>query len=105
MGEFIPYSRMAPDQIYTKEYLKNLRKQDNVIFDGEGVHAIRIIERKVNAPLLEILTEDDGCLQSCKPPMLFDVYWTDSLIDNLTEARDYAIKNYARKLAKEKKGK
>lgn len=53
------YFASAPDQEYTKEFLK------------------------------QILGEDDGYLFSYDHPIRFDLYWTDGLIKQLEDAKKY----------------
>lgn len=62
------YFASAPDQEYTKEFLKQIREEDLVIYDGKACHAVRIIPRKDMNPLFEILGEDDGNLFSYDYP-------------------------------------
>lgn len=83
------YRVCAPDQSFTTEFLKEIRERDLVIYDGRACHAVRIIPRKGINPLFEILGEDDGSLFSCKGPELFDMGWTDGLIKQLEDAKDY----------------
>lgn len=83
------YSVFAPDQTYTKKFLKEIKKKDLVIYDGNACHAVRIIPRKGYEPLFEILGEDDGCLFSYDHPINFSMYWTDSLIKQLIDAKLY----------------
>lgn len=83
------YFIAAPNQSYTKEFLKEIRKRDLVVYDGEAAHAIRIIPRKGMNPLFEILGEDDGCLFSISRSEQFDMYYTDGLIKQLEEAKKY----------------
>ena len=83
------YLASAPDQEYTKKFLKQIRKEDLVIYDGKACHAVRIIPRKYMNPLFEILGEDDGNLFSYDYPIRFDLYWTDGLIKQLEDAKKY----------------
>ena len=83
------YLASAPDQEYTKEFLKQIRKEDLVIYDGKACHAVRIIPRKDMNPLFEILGEDDGNLFSYDYPIRFDLYWTNGLIKQLEDAKKY----------------
>lgn len=83
------YSVFAPDQTYTKKFLKEIKKKDLVIYDGNACHAVRIIPRKGYEPLFEILGEDDGCLFSYDHPINFSMCWTDSLIKQLIDAKLY----------------
>ena len=87
-------SEMAPDQVYTKAYLKKLREEDLVIYDGTGCYAVKIIPREnIDHPLFEILGEDDGFLFSMKRGATFDIYWTDALIKQLNDAKMFWEKN------------
>ena len=87
-------SGIAPNQVYTKAYLKKLREEDLVIFDGNGCYAVKIIPRKdMDHPLFEILGEDDGFLFSLKNGASFDIYWTDALIKQLNDAKLFWEKN------------
>lgn len=83
------YVVSAPDQEYTKKFLKQIREEDLVIYDGKACHAVRIIPRKYMNPLFEILGEDDGNLFSYDHPIRFDLYWTDGLIKQLEDAKKY----------------
>lgn len=83
------YSVLAPDQTYTEEFLKEIRERDLIIYDGNACHAVRIIPRKNMNPLFEILGEDDGQLFSYDHSIQFDLYWTDSLIKQLEDAKKY----------------
>ena len=89
------YRVSAPDQSFTREFLKEIRERDLVIYDGRACHAVRIIPRKGINPLFEILTQDDGTLSSCESGEIFDMGWTDGLIKQLEEAKEYweRIKN------------
>ena len=89
-----PYSVSAPDQEFTPEFLEQIKKDDNVVFNGYGVHAIRIIPRSnADTPLFELLGEDDGQLFSYEHPVVFNMYWADSLIRQIQEAKEYWEKN------------
>lgn len=83
------YRVWAPDQEYTDEFLKEIRERDLVIYNPGGCHAIRIIPRKGNEPLFELLVEDDGMLFSYEDPVVFSSYWADSLINVIKEANDF----------------
>lgn len=83
------YFASAPDQEYTKKFLKQIREEDLVIYDGKACHAVRILLRKDENPLFEILGEDDGYLFSYDPPIKFDLHWTDGLIKQLEDAKKY----------------
>lgn len=83
------YRILAPDQTYTKEFLRKIRKEDLVVYDGKACHAVRIIPRVEMNPLFEILGEDDGCLFSYNHDITFDMSWTDGLIKQLEEAKIY----------------
>ena len=83
------YFVFAPNQEYTKEFLKEIRKRDLVVYDGRACHAVRIIPRRGMNPLFEILGEDDGALFSINHSMQFDMHWTDDLIKQLEEAKKY----------------
>ena len=37
------YFASAPDHEYTKKFLKQIREEDQVIYDGKAFHAVRII--------------------------------------------------------------
>ena len=89
------YYAFAPDQEYTEDFLKEIREKDLVVYDGMACHAVRIIPRKGNNPLFEILGEDDGQLFSYDHSIKFDMYWTDDLIKQLKDAKKYweEIKN------------
>ena len=83
------YFASAPDQEYTKKFLKQIREEDLVIYDGKACHAVRILPRKDENPLFEILGEDDGYLFSYDHPIKFDLHWTDGLIKQLEDAKKY----------------
>jgi len=89
------YFASAPDQEYTKEFLKQIREEDLVVYDGKACHAVRILPRKGENPLFEILGEDDGYLFSYDSPIKFDLHWADGLIKQLEDAKKYwgKIKN------------
>ena len=83
------YRVMAPDQVFTTEFLNEIKERDLVIYDGHACHAVRIIPRKGINPLFENLGQDDGSLFSCNGPELFDMGWTDGLIKQLEDAKKY----------------
>ena len=83
------YFASAPYQEYTKKFLKQIREEDLVIYDGKACHAVRILPRKDENPLFEILGEDDGYLFSYDHPIKFDLHWTDGLIKQLEDAKKY----------------
>lgn len=88
------YFVSTPNQEYTDEFLKQIRKEDLVVFDGNACHVIKIHPKNSN-PLFELLGEDDGYLFSYDHPVKFDLYWTDGLIKQLEDAKKYwnKIKN------------
>ena len=49
------YFASAPDQEYTKEFLKQIRKEDLVVYDGKACHAIRILPRNGETHCLKFL--------------------------------------------------
>ena len=79
----------APDQVYTKAFLKEIKEKHLVVYDGKACHAVRIIPRKNCNPLFEILGEDDGYLFSYDHSVKFDLFWTDGLIKQLEDAKKY----------------
>ena len=83
------YSVCAPEQTYTEEFLKQIREEDLVVYDGNACHAVRIIPRKGMNPLFEILGEDDGQLFTYDHQVRFDMSWTDGLIKQLEDAKKY----------------
>ena len=83
------YSVCAPEQTYTEEFLKQIREEDLVVYDGKACHAVRIIPRKGMNPLFEILGEDDGQLFTYDHQVSFDISWTDGLIKQLEDAKKY----------------
>ena len=83
------YFVSAPYQEYTKEFLKKIKENDLVIYDGRACHAVRIIPRKSSNPLFEILRVDDGNLFSSKHEVMFDMHYTDGLIKQLEDAKKY----------------
>ena len=82
----------APGQIYTQEYLKELRDKYNIIYNGTGIYAFKIIPRKTTNPLLQLFSEDDGMLSSTNET--FDISWTRSVIAGLQEVYDYWREKY-----------
>lgn len=83
------YQFFAPDQVWTDEIIKKIRKEDNVIYH-KGVFGIRIIPRNNTNPLFEVLMEDDGYLQTANHSILFDAAWSDDFISVLEDAKGYA---------------
>ena len=83
------YRVLALDQTFTKKFLEEIKERELVIYDGKACHAVRIIPRKNANPLFEILGQDDGCLFSYDHPIQFDSYWTDGLIKQLEDAKEY----------------
>ena len=83
------YRISASEQEYTKEFLEDIKKRDLVVYDGRACHAVRIIPRKNMNPLFEILGEDDGSLFSFDHSVEFDLFWTDGLIKQLKDAKEY----------------
>lgn len=83
------YFASASDQEYTKEFLKQIREEDLVVYDGKACHAVRILPRNGENPLFEILGEDGGYLFSYDHPIRFDLHWTDGLIKQLEDAKKY----------------
>ena len=69
---------------------KEIREKYNIIYDGKGCYAVRIIPRDGMAPLFQLMVEDDGGLYS--KDICFDIYWTDGLIKQLQDAKKYAEK-------------
>lgn len=49
------YFASNPSQEYTKEFLKQIREEDLVIYDGKACHAVRIIPKKVQTHCLKSL--------------------------------------------------
>lgn len=47
------YFVSAPNQEYTKEFLKEIKENDLVVYDGKACHAVRIIPRKGRNPLFK----------------------------------------------------
>lgn len=85
-----PYFVSAPDQTYTKKFLKQIEKEDLVVFDGSACHAVKIWPRgKDQNPLFELLGEDDGMLFSYDHAVVFDLFWVDGLIKQLQDAKAY----------------
>lgn len=84
------YTYAAPDQFWSDEVIKTIRKRDNVIYH-KGVFGIRIIPRENSNPLLELLSEDDGFLQSSDRAgaRIVDASWADDLISVLEDAKGY----------------
>ena len=84
------YQFFAPDQYWSDEVIAKIRKRDNVIYH-KGVFGIRIIPMKSMSPMFELLSEDDGFLQSCDRPYakVFNAEWADDLISVLEDAKGY----------------
>ena len=80
----------APNQTYTKKYLAELKDKYGIIYDGKGCFAFKVIPRKMNNPLVQILAEDDGNL--FETDIKFDIYWIKDFINNLQAAQTYADK-------------
>lgn len=84
----------AYDQRWDDATLKELWEKHNIIFmpdRKDAVHAVMIIEREGENPLIAIGVEDDGTLYfdrsngTFKPA--FDAYWIDSLVRTLLKAK------------------
>jgi hypothetical protein len=71
----------APDQNYTKAYLKILKDDYNIYYDGYGCHAFKVIPRTHSNPLIQLFTEDDGYL--CATDITFDAHWAQNLTASL----------------------
>lgn len=87
---FYIFTPSEDEQVWTKKFLKKIKKEKNIIYDGKTCYGIRIIPRKEYNPLLEIMVEDDGGLYSTD--VAFDLDWVDGLINVLQEAKEYAQK-------------
>ena len=87
---------IAENQEWDADTLKELREKHNIIFmtSGSGICPIMIIPREINSPLIAIGSEDDGCITFEKHYGQFmnsmDIYWIDSLIADLKEAKEFA---------------
>lgn len=85
-----------PEQSWSDEVIEEIKREHLVIFNRKWRHAVRIIPRENTNPLFQILVEDDGALfVSNRQGLEFDMHWTDSIIEALTEAKKYweEIKN------------
>ena len=78
------------EQFWTDRFLKEIKKKYNIIFDGHGCYAIRVIPRENANPLFAIMSEDDGALY--ETDVVFDAEWTDSFIKCLENAKEYCKK-------------
>ena len=75
-------------QCWTKSFLKQIRDEHNIIFDGKGCLAVRIIPNPdSDYPSLSIMIQDDGMLFESKTKV--SMYWVDELIELLEEAKKY----------------
>lgn len=84
----------AYDQHWDNATLKELWEKHQIIFMPGGkdaVHPVMIIEREGENSLIAIGVEDDGTLyfdrQNGTFKHTFDVYWIDSLVKTLLEAK------------------
>ena len=84
----------AYDQCWDDATLKELWDEHNIIFMPDGidaVHAVMIIEREEESPLIAIGVEDDGTLYFERKygqfKHGFDVHWIDSLVKTLLKAK------------------
>lgn len=85
----------AYDQRWDNATLKELWEEHNIIFMPDGkdaVHAVMIIEREGEGPLIAIGVEDDGTLYFDRRygffKHAFDAYWIDSLVRTLLKAKE-----------------
>lgn len=83
------------EQCWKKPFLKKIREEYNVIFDGKGCLAVRILDSERDFPLVSLMIEDDGALHEtdCR----FSMYWADGLIKNLEETMKYCKKQQKKK--------
>lgn len=83
----------AEDQCWDDATLKQLWEEHSVVFmtSGDGVMPVKIVGSK-DHPLFVIGSEDDGAIRFKtyygQYENTFDPYWLDSLIADLTEARN-----------------
>lgn len=84
----------AYDQCWDGATLKELWEEHNIIFMPDGidaVHAVMIVKREGEHPLISIGVEDDGTLYFDRRygffKHAFDSYWIDSLVKTLLEAK------------------
>lgn len=84
----------AYDQCWDDATLKELWDEHNIIFMPDGidaVHAVMVIEREEERPLIAIGFEDDGTLYFDRRygafKHAFDSYWIDSLVKTLLKAK------------------
>lgn len=80
----------AENQSWDKETLKQLKNEYNIFYDGIGCFGFEVISRGRSNPLIRIYVEDDGFLH--KTDIEFDIYWLESFIKNLLDAKNYAYK-------------
>ena len=82
-------------QCWKESFLKKIRDEYNVIFDGKGCLAVRILNGECEYPIVSLMIEDDGMLHetNCK----FSMFWADGLIKNLKETMKYCKKQQKKK--------
>jgi len=72
--------------ISTKEGIERLLKEENIVFNGNGIYALKILPRYGENPLIQMYSEDDESLYETNEK--FDVYWIDDLIDVLNKTKE-----------------
>lgn len=73
--------------IWTKDGMERLLEEENIVYNGVGVHAFEIIERSgISNPLIKLLSEDDGSLSETEE--CFDSGWIDDLIQTLQMTKE-----------------
>lgn len=84
----------AYDQCWNDATLKELWEEHSIIFMPDGidaVHAVMIVKREGESPLIAIGVEDDGTLYFDRRygffKHAFNSYWIDSLVKTLLEAK------------------
>jgi len=85
------------DCISWKDSEEELLQKYNIIYDGHGVHPIKIIYREKYKPIFVIGGEDDGHIWFKKRSMnqfenSFDCSWANNLIESLQKALEI-VKN------------
>lgn len=85
-------------QCWKKPFLKRIKDEYNVIFDGVGCLAVRIHPNPPDSeypPIISLMIEDDGALHEtdCR----FNMIFADELIENLEKAQEHWKKQQKKK--------
>lgn len=77
------------NECFTKEDIKSLWEDHNILYLEDGIIAIWIEERENASPLIHIMDEDDGHIfWHKKTDRRFDSLWLDNYIQTLTEVKN-----------------